>query len=588
MTPLIRFVLALSLCLGQGVGAAAADQTQPKSTQATATAGAMAVAATAVLASTAAKAQPETPTESEAVVRFFNRDLVTFRAPLYGVSARDRARRAQQRLAQQLALPGPHTVSQRREARGIMMQIDGETSFWITADDTNALADESLDALAKATQLALERVIAETRESRDLDAITKAALHSAVATAAALLLAWLLRWLYRRLTGALFEMVQRRAKHLEVAGVRLLKRDRGIALLQKVISLLFRMLMAVLIYEWLSHVLASFPYTRPWGEALSQFLIGTLASLGSSVIEAVPGLFTSLVIFYLARSVTRGTDRFFAHVQSGHTRVVWLQAEVAEPTRRLVKVMVWLFALAMAYPYLPGSHTQAFQGLSVLVGLMISLGASNLVGQGASGLILIYGRVFRKGEYVRIGDSEGTVTELGIFATRIRTGLGEELTISNSAVLAATTKNYSRAVKGEGYVLDTIVTIGYDTPWRQVHAMLILAAQRTEGVLADPPPQVFQTALSDWYPQYRLVCQAIPSEPRPRAMILSALHANIQDVFNEYGVQIMSPQYFEDPAQPKVVPPDQWYLAPASVSDAAADREAAQRPRNPSGKSALS
>jgi small-conductance mechanosensitive channel len=222
----------------------------------------------------------------------------------------------------------------------------------------------------------------------------------------------------------------------------------------------------------------------------------------------------------------------------------------------------------MAYPYLPGSGTEAFKGLSVLVGLMISLGASNLVGQAASGLILTYGRVFRKGEYVRVAEHEGTVTEMGMFATRIRTGLGEELTISNSRILDSTTKNYSRAVKGAGYVLDTTVTIGYDTAWRQVHAMLIKAALRTEGVLAEPAPVVFQTALSDWYPEYRLVCQAIPSDPRPRALVLSQLHANIQDVFNEYGVQIMSPQYMDDPAEPKMVPRERWYPAPAQEPDA--------------------
>jgi small-conductance mechanosensitive channel len=117
-------------------------------------------------------------------------------------------------------------------------------------------------------------------------------------------------------------------------------------------------------------------------------------------------------------------------------------------------------------------------------------------------------------------------------------------------------------------VVDTTVTIGYDTAWRQVHAMLVEAAHRTEGVLADPAPQVFQTGLSDWYPVYRLVCQAAPTDPRPRALVLSQLHAHIQDVFNEYGVQIMSPQYFEDPAQAKVVPPSGWYPAPAKRPEA--------------------
>ncbi len=156
------------------------------------------------------------------------------------------------------------------------------------------------------------------------------------------------------------------------------------------------------------------------------------------------------------------------------------------------------------------------------------------------------------------------MVSIGAFNTRIRTGLGEEVTLPNAMIVGTATKNYSRTVKGAGYVVDTVVTIGYDTPWRQVHAMLIEAAHRTPGVLSDPAPAVFQTALSDYYPEYRLVCQAMPSGPGPRAEVLSALHAHIQDVFNEHGVQIMSPHYVLDPAHAKVVPPAQWYAAPAS------------------------
>jgi len=202
------------------------------------------------------------------------------------------------------------------------------------------------------------------------------------------------------------------------------------------------------------------------------------------------------------------------------------------------------------------------------VGLMISLGASSVVGQGASGLILMYTRTLRVGEYVRIGEHEGTVVESGLFVTRILTGLGEELTLSNAMVVGTVTKNYSRVVKGQGFVLDSTVTIGYDTPWRQVEAMLLEAARRTEGVLGDPPSRVHQTALSDFYVEYRLVTYASPKRPVPRALVLSALHANIQDVFNEYGVQIMSPHYLGDPAQAKVVPKDGWAPPPARPPDA--------------------
>ena len=253
----------------------------------------------------------------------------------------------------------------------------------------------------------------------------------------------------------------------------------------------------------------------------------------------------------------------FFRIEHGQLGVGWMSRDAAGPTRRVATWVVWIFALAMAYPYLPGAETEAFKGMSVLVGLMLSLGASSFVGQVAGGLILTYSGMLRRGEYVRIGEHEGTVVAVGAFNTRIRTGLGEEITLPNSVIVNSPTKNYSREVEGPGYIMDTVVTIGYDTPWRQVEAMLIEAARRTPDVLQQPAPRVFQTALSDYYPEYRLVCQAIPEQPRPRADILSALHANIQDVFNEHGVQIMSPHYVMDPGHEKVVPPDRWYAAPA-------------------------
>jgi small-conductance mechanosensitive channel len=164
---------------------------------------------------------------------------------------------------------------------------------------------------------------------------------------------------------------------------------------------------------------------------------------------------------------------------------------------------------------------------------------------------------------VRIGDVEGTVALLGMFSTRIRTGLGEEVTLSNAGIMAKPIKNFSRAFEGTGFVLDTGVTIGYATPWRQVEAMLLEAARRTSDVAKNPPPYVRQTALSDFYVEYRLVAYTPLEKPSPRIEVLSRLHGNIQDVFNEHGVQIMSPHYLSDPQEPQVVPKEQWYAAPA-------------------------
>jgi small-conductance mechanosensitive channel len=203
---------------------------------------------------------------------------------------------------------------------------------------------------------------------------------------------------------------------------------------------------------------------------------------------------------------------------------------------------------------------------------MVTLGASSVVGQGFSGLILMYTKAFRPGDYVRIGDTEGTVTVLGTFATHIRTGLGEEITLPNSTVMSASIRNYSRVVPGTGYVVHTAVTIGYSTPWRQVHAMLEEAARRTRDITQDPKPIVRQTALSDFYIEYRLAAYTPVETPVQRPEVLSALHANIQDVFNEHGVQIMSPHYMTDPGKPQVVPKEDWHRPPASRAPRASGR----------------
>jgi small-conductance mechanosensitive channel len=324
------------------------------------------------------------------------------------------------------------------------------------------------------------------------------------------------------------------------------------------VTVLHRAVLAVIAYQWLGLVLASFPYTHPWGERLNGFLLGVLGTVGRGVLNALPDLFVAVLIFVLAQLSVRGMATFLTRAANSGESWGWLDQDTVGPARKLMTAAIWLFAFAMAYPYLPGSSTEAFKGVSVLVGVMLSLGGSGLVSQAASGMVLMYTRTLRVGEFVSIGGSEGTIVALGTFATRIRTGRGDELSVPNSLVMNQVTRNYSRAANGRCFVVDTEVTIGYDTPWRQVHLMLEEAARRTPGVLHDPAPRVFQTALGDFYPQYRLVCQAAATEPKPRADLLSTLHENIQDVFSENGVQIMSPHYLDDPASPKIVPPSRW------------------------------
>ncbi|MCA3177687.1 MAG: mechanosensitive ion channel, partial [Burkholderiales bacterium] len=524
-------------------------------------------------------------THAGAPVIVYNRRIAMLRAPLFGVSPQERARRASDNVALALALGGPGHVALERTALGVVLKVDGTFAFAITPADVDLERGEQQDAVATAAAARLDEAIAATRESRDTSRMLAGVARVAVATLVALALLFVVRTAAAAAGRGLLRLAGSGADRLRVGGTYLLQRDRMVAGTRRVVIGLRWVLTALVAYEWLGFVLASFPYTRPWGEQLNRLLLELLAMLGGGIVGALPDLVVAFAIFWLAWIVDRAIGAFLDRASRTPGSLSWLDADTVGPAKRLKTAAVWLFALAMAYPYLPGSDTEAFKGVTVLAGLMISLGGSSLVGQAASGLVLMYTRTLRVGEYVSIDGNEGTIVEIGTFATRMRTGRGEELALPNSLVMSTVTRNYSRTVRGHGFVVDTEVTIGYDTPWRQVHAMLVEAARRTPGVIASPAPQVFQTGLSDFYPQYRLVCQAIPADPRPRAEVLSALHANIQDVFNENAVQIMSPHYLGDPDDAKVVAPSRW--DPALAPRAGAERAAGDAGRaGPAGAAA--
>jgi small-conductance mechanosensitive channel len=503
----------------------------------------------------------EVTTETALVV--FNRNIVVFRSSFLGADPAKRAARARMLIEEVLREDGDLPVQVKSNPEGQLVVLNDRLVFVVTTGDADPLLEETAEIVAKRAAQRLEKIVAETREARNIDSMLKALAASGGAT---LVFAFLLFGLQRArkwLPGVLLGLAGSKLEKLKLGSTQIIDGRHLAPLLRRLLVLGHWFIVLLLTYEWVSLVLSRFPYTRPWGERLNDYLFGIAEGILSSALGAIPGLGVALIIFLLAYLFTGFLGRFIERLSHAADAVSWLSVDTMPTTRRLINIGIWLFAVAMAYPYLPGAHTDAFRGLSVLLGLMISLGASSIVGQGAAGLILTYTRTIRQGEYVRIGEHEGTVVEMGMFTTCIRTGLGEELTLPNSVITGTVTKNYSRAVKGAGYVIDTTVTIGYDTPWRQVEAMLIEAARQTPGILESPPPLVFQTALSDYYPEYRLVAQAVPSRPRPRAEVLTMLHASIQDVFNKYGVQIMSPHYIADPAEAKVVTPENWHPEPA-------------------------
>jgi small-conductance mechanosensitive channel len=503
-----------------------------------------------------------------APLQFQNRTIIVFRATVMGYPPSARADGAQRRIERLLKKEGDGIVTAKAIPQGMTVELDGAAVFGVTPADVDEPAGDTLQSTADDAVRTLALAIKEEREQQNPVRMLTAA---GLAVLAALAYAALLYGIFkgtRHLISRLSIALKTRVEKIKVGGVIALHPDQLVGTARRLMVLLAWLVALLATNVWLTFSLEVFPYTRAWGEQLRGYLFGLLASMLHSMVGALPGLLTVVIIFAITRFISHVVSAFFRRIQAQHIRLGWLDQDTAHPTERIFTIVLWLFALAMAYPYLPGAGTDAFKGLSVLAGLMVSIGASSLVGQAASGMILMYARVLRKGDFVKIGEAEGTVSELGMLATRVQTGTGEEVVLPNTFVIANITRNFSREASGQGFVVQVNVTIGYSTPWRQVHAMLLEAAHRTRGILEDPAPYVIQAALSDFYVEYKLVTFAGPGAPAQRALVISDLNGNVQDVFNEYSVQIMSPHYFADPGQPQVVPKERWFEAPARKPEA--------------------
>jgi small-conductance mechanosensitive channel len=326
-------------------------------------------------------------------------------------------------------------------------------------------------------------------------------------------------------------------------------------------ALLMILLGIVALYVWLSWVFSLFPWTRIWGTSLGDWSIRVLREIALSIASALPGLMIVLIIVLITAFILKLLKVVLNQVEAGRLQLPGIHPETVGATRKLISVVVWLFALSAAYPFLPGANSLAFKGISVFFGLMLTLGSAGVMNHAMSGLVLIYSRALRKGDVIRVADNEGLVSEIGMLATKIITRENYVVTVPNAVVVSGKITNLSAQNSGGGINLTVGVTIGYDTPWRQVHAMLELAAKRAKGIDLSQPPLVRQLALMDWYVSYELQVRLLPGQSLAEAR--NALYSHIQDVFNEFSVQIMSPNFVLQPDDAVRVPKENWYAAPA-------------------------
>lgn len=503
--------------------------------------------------------QAATSTNEAAPLVFWNRKITVFRSYVNQLSPADRAARASERLANL-----PSDASEWRIAAseatvgqytGLLVSVNDQYVFAILTADLDSDSNETLQAAADRATTQLRVALEARSQQRSVSHLVRSVVLSIAATLLLAIALWFVMRATRRMKARLDQTAMKRSRKIEVAGFDLEPVFHSLS--RTMTGLTGWALAVVFIYLWLTFVLLRFPYTQPWGQQLGAFLLSIFTTLGSGILNSIPGMFTVVVIFLLTRIFARLVSGVFKQVEKGDLTVPWLHADTARATRYLVVVLIWIFAIVVAYPYVPGSNTDAFKGVSVLLGVMLSLGSAGLVNQIMSGLVVVYSRAFKPGEFVQVGDDFGVVTDVGMLSTKIITRKKEEITIPHAVLVGAKTVNYSRHAAGGEAKVSTNVTIGYDAPWRQVHELLLEASDRTAGVRKEPAPRVWQRALSNFYVEYELVVSL--DHPEQRVQLLSELHTHIQDTFNEAGVQIMVPAFESQPETKIVVPRSQWF-----------------------------
>ncbi|SEM10911.1 Mechanosensitive ion channel [Syntrophus gentianae] len=430
-------------------------------------------------------------------------------------------------------------------------------------------ADARMEQLSRAylVKVHLARIrqaVGDYRSMRNRDALLRGSLYAVAATALLVLGIMILLRLGRRLEEFLNRRVRNRIHSLGIQSFEVVRAEHIWVAIHGMLYSLRVAAILTMSFIYLHYVLALFPWTRGLANRLFELITTPLTQMGKAVVDTIPNLLTLFILFIFFLFFLRLLRLFFDAVAQEKVQLSGFDADWAHPTYKIVRFLLLVFGLVVAYPYIPGSGSAAFKGISIFFGVVFSLGSTSLVSNIIAGYMMIYRRAFKIGDRVKIGDVLGDVTMMRLQVTHLRTLKNEEVSIPNSKILSGHVVNYSSLAREKGLILHTTVGIGYETPWRQVEAMLLLAAERTAGLLRDPSPFVLQKELGDFAIVYELnVCTDNPSE---MMKLYTDLHREILDVFNDYGVQIMTPAYRSDTPEPKIVPQEQWYAPPAKKS----------------------
>ena len=363
-------------------------------------------------------------------------------------------------------------------------------------------------------------------------------------------------WFFNRLSRRVLKE-DSQVKPLNIQKQEILSAGEVAAILNRTFMAVSWILRLYIIFAFLNTVLGLFEWTHKLAEFIAQKVAGVFIGIWSSFVEYLPDLFTAIIIIAISYGVIHVCKLVFDGMARQRIKVPGFYPEWSKTSYNLLRLLIIAMTIVVVFPYLPGSDSPAFQGVSIFVGVLLSLGSSSAVANVVAGIVITYTRAFRNGDWVAVAGSEGKIVERTAFVTRIRTTKNVEISVPNASVMSDKVVNYSTQAKGVGIMLHTGVTIGYDVPWPKVQELLLAAAAATDQIEQDPAPFVLQTALDDNYVAYEL--NAFTKNAGLRPKIYSDLHANILDAFHSAGVEITSPHYRavrdgNEPAMAAVIP----------------------------------
>lgn len=435
----------------------------------------------------------------------------------------------------------------------IMHNADVICAIW---DTDAALNDTPRDELAEKWHGIITGIIEQFRKDRTPGALLKNGLMAVGATLIYLIIWFLVRKAFKK------EMQAVESKFGGHQMFKLLDGDTLVHVNHNTVKVIRGLIVITLFIVYLNIVLSFFPETYNLSAKLFEMLTTPVIKFWNAFVDNLPNLFALAVIVIITRFILRGLKHMFGQIAEGKVRIRGFYQDWSDTTYSLIRMLVIVFAAVIAFPYIPGSSSPAFKGISIFMGVLVSLGSSSAVGNIFGGLMLTYMRSFQPGDFVKINGMKGTVMASRTFSTRLKTPTNEIISIPNMAVSSNHIINYSRMTKSIGVNIGTAVTIGYDVPWRLVHEQLLKSAVGVPDVLEDPAPTILQLSLDDFYVKYKLVVST--KNPAGKFRILSNMHQNIQDNFAASGIEIMSPHYQADRSGEKITIPDDMGIPPDS------------------------